>query len=363
MVRIALIGLGNRGLRTLERYGDLADSLIDIVALSDLSAESLAQGQRLLRLAHRHDAQEYCGEHAWREACQRPDIDVVVVCTDWTSHVRMACFAMEQQKDVVIEVPACTSLEECRQLIETSRTTGRHSYMAENCCYDIFHLASLAIVRQGLLGDVTHLEGSYVHTLGEHGDVKRQWMLNLMQHHGGNPYPTHAVGPMLQIIEAASDGQDAPVSLVSATHPAGNDSLITTRQGRTMLLSLDVRTPRPYSRSQTICGTDGFIQKYPVPTLQLRSMGKTLTGDAVLPEMLRLAGDDPLIRLWREGQTKDVVNPMNYAMDIDMLRTYEEKHRFPRGASEAALWSGFGPLSEMSATQGGRPVEISLEAQ
>ena len=35
--------------------------------------------------------------------------------------------------------------------------------MLENCCYDAFALTTLNMVRQGVLGEITHAEGAYIH--------------------------------------------------------------------------------------------------------------------------------------------------------------------------------------------------------
>jgi len=35
--------------------------------------------------------------------------------------------------------------------------------MLENCCYDFFELLVLNMVRQGLFGDIIHVEGGYIH--------------------------------------------------------------------------------------------------------------------------------------------------------------------------------------------------------
>lgn len=62
-------------------------------------------------------------EEAWKEMCQRPDIDLIYIATPWNLHTPMAVYAMQQGKHVACEVPAATSLEECWQLVETSEKT------------------------------------------------------------------------------------------------------------------------------------------------------------------------------------------------------------------------------------------------
>ena len=44
--------------------------------------------------------------------CERDDIDLVYVATDWKHHAEMGVYAMEHGKHVAIEVPAAMTLDE-----------------------------------------------------------------------------------------------------------------------------------------------------------------------------------------------------------------------------------------------------------
>jgi len=63
-------------------------------------------------------------------------------------------------------------------------------------------LATLNMARMGLLGEIIHTEGAYIHDLREakyHGYYKH-WRLEYSKYHTGNPYPTHGLGPIAQIM-------------------------------------------------------------------------------------------------------------------------------------------------------------------
>ena len=77
----------------------------------------------------------------------------------------MAVEAMRHGKHVAVEVPAATTIDECHQLVETAEATRRHCFMTENCCYDHFALSTLEMAHKGLLGEITHCEGAYIHNL------------------------------------------------------------------------------------------------------------------------------------------------------------------------------------------------------
>ena len=279
VVRIGIIGLGNRGLLTLQRYLQIEG--IEINALCEIREGNLAKAQQLLKENNRPGATGYTGPEGWKKMCEHDELDIVFICTDWLMHTAMATFAMECNKHVAIEVPAAMSVEECWQLVDTAEKTRRHCIMLENCCYDPFALTTLNMARQGILGTIMHVEGAYIHDLRSmyfaeesEGGYHNHWGKRYSIEHTGNPYPTHGLGPACQILDIhRGDKMEYLVSM--STHQAGmseyarkkfgkdspearqeyklgdvNTTLIHTAKGKTIMLQYDVCTPRPYSRLQ-----------------------------------------------------------------------------------------------------------------
>lgn len=322
MIRIKLIGLGNRGLRTLERFKYIPQDKACFTQLVDVNPERVAEAHRIYHSVH--EGENY---------------DLAYICTDWHTHARLAIEEMRLGKDVAVEVPAALTLEECKKLVEVSFQTGRRCMMMENCCYDSFHLACMEMARQGLFGTITHLEGAYIHTLGEkYGDPTKPWMLSAIRECPGNSYPTHGYGPIAQILALDGDGLSEISTLHNNITRGLSTAIIRTRKGRTVMLQLDVVTPRPYSRMQTICGTEGFAQKYPVPTLWLKGMNEAVSGEAalLLAESFMI-GDSA--EFWKEGHRLGVANEMNYAMDCRMIQCLESGTPFDIEVEQAAEWS------------------------
>ena len=124
------------------------------------------------------------------------------IVTPWQLHVPMAVYAMEHGKHVAVEVPAATSLEECWQLVNTAEKTQRHCMMLENCVYDFFELTTLNMARQGLFGDILHVEGAYIHDLDAFWDYYQDsWRLKFNRDHRGDVYATHGLGPACQLLD------------------------------------------------------------------------------------------------------------------------------------------------------------------
>lgn len=348
-LRIGLIGLGQRGLATLRRYAVIEDA--EIVALADLSADSLERARHFLSMQGKTEVKLFQGESQWRQLCGEADVDLTYICTDWASHARMAVFAMQQGKDVALEVPAAMSVKECWHLVDTAEDTHRNCTMLENCCYDTFHLGIMEMKRKGMFGEICHCEGAYIHDLRQdHG-----WMSYTVSDHKGNPYPTHGLGPVCQLLDI--NHGDKLTSLVSLSAPNKiNNTLIHTDLGKTILIQFDERTPRPYSRLQTLCGTKGYAQKYPLPTIQIDGQ-TTLTGSAA-EAYVNNQHDAETQALLQTGKELGVENLMNYVMDRRLVDCLLNGRKPDISVYDAALWSSITELSALSASRGGALVEI-----
>ena len=363
-VRLGIIGLGQRGLRTIQRYRHIEGATI--VALSDIYPERIQEAQTLLSSLGCPEAKGYSREQI-PEMLASGEVDLVLICTDWYSHVPLACATMEAGLHVAVEVPAALTLEDCWRLVETSERMGRHYFPLENCCFDPFHLRTLALVAKGELGRVKHCSGGYIHDLHSLSDLGQEeipllgWMDEGYPFAAGNAYPTHGLGPMAQLLDihhgdrftelyAISSDPDAPLSERIST------ILLRTEQGRTASLHLDLHTPRPYSRLQSLSGSEGFLCKYPSPTLQLRGWSEALIGDEVEDYLTREACS-PLESWIQEGKDKGVKNVMNYVMDARLIHCLRHGQPLDLTVYDAALWSSVIELSARSESER-RPVEI-----
>ena len=361
-VRIGFIGLGQRGMVTLRRY--LMIEGIDIVALCDVNSTHLVEAHRLLSADGRYNPTSYDSADGWRVMCRRTDVDLVYICTDWLTHTPMACYAMEHGKHVAVEVPAATTVDECWQLVDTAERTQRHCFMLENCCYDTFHQGMLTMESLGLFGEVTHAEGAYIHDLRDKDDTRQSkgWMAHLCRQHNGNPYPTHGLGPVCQLLHIhRGDRLDYLVSLTPLSDFLHNDvcinnTLIKTVKGKSILLQYDVTTPRPYSRMQTLCGTRGFAQKYPRCCIMLDGNDPLMDEEA---EKHIVTYTHPHIaEIQALGQSLQVPNIMNFTMDYRLICCLRHGLPLDIDVYDAAEWSCIAELSEQSALQGGIPIPI-----
>ena len=278
-IRIAFIGLGDRGRKALQLMLPVEGAVV--TALCDLSTDNVCEAKALMAtLPHTPDspAMPRCadGPTAFMSACRAEDVDLVYICSDWASHTPIAVEAMRNGKHVAIEVPAATTMADIQLLMATSRQYHRECFMLENTCFEQQVREAVAAIRRGAIGAMVHAEGSYYHHLDERWNA---WRLDINRQQRGDLYPTHALGPICMAMDIGhSDRLQTLVSMDSAalTGPLiykehmstdapdfqngdHTTTLIRTALGRTILLKHDVMTRQPYERQLTFIGTEGRI--------------------------------------------------------------------------------------------------------
>ena len=134
-VRVGFIGLGMRGPDAVKRFTAIPGA--KVVAVCDLEQDRVDRMQEWLRGNGLDSVAGYGGsEDAWKQLCERPDIDLVYIATDWLHHAPMALYAMDNGKHAAIEVPAAMDLEEIWGLVNKAEEKRLHCMMLENCVYD-----------------------------------------------------------------------------------------------------------------------------------------------------------------------------------------------------------------------------------
>lgn len=384
-VRIAFIGLGMRGEGAVYRYTFLEG--VKVVALCDVIPDKVTKANEILRERGLPEADVYTGEDDWKRVCERDDIDLVYVCTQWDLHTPIAVYAMEQGKHVALEVPAALTIEECWQLVNTAERTRRHCIQLENCNYDFFEMATLNMAQKGLFGEIVHAEGAYIHDLrflnfNDSTGYWNMWRLKHNQEENGNLYPTHGLGPIAHILNIhRGDRMEYIVSVSSnqfgmtayAKEKFGDDSdyakreylngdmntsIIKTVNGKTMMLQHDVTSPRPYSRIHMVSGTKGFAQKYPRKGISLEPDGHSYISESALDSLLS-EYEHPIVKeVGMKAKEVGGHGGMDFIMDYRLIHCLRNGLPLDMDVYDAAEWSSIIELSRISVANSGKPVKV-----
>jgi hypothetical protein len=297
-VRLGYIGVGARGMSHISE-GILRGD-VDIVAICDTQESSLKICREYIAKNGKPAPAEYTGGlDAYKKLLDRKDIDAVIIATPWQFHYPQAIDAMKAGKYVGCEVIAGLTIDEHWDIIHTSEKTGIPYMTLENVCYRRDVMAALNMVRQGVFGELLHVEGGYQHNLrtvlfndgkryygggvefGPHALSEAQWRTQFNIDRDGDLYPTHGAGPCMQYIDINKGNRFTSLSSYSSKARGltayieelapGNQNakinykngdvvqtMINCANGETVLLTHDTHLPRPYSLGFRVQGTKGI---------------------------------------------------------------------------------------------------------
>lgn len=386
-VRIGIIGVGHRGSSAVQRLASIPN--VTVTAICDLYEDRVSLQAKALTEKGKAAPKTFSGsKDQWRKLCESKDVDLVYICTPWLLHTPMAVYAMQCGKHAVTEVPSAMTVEQCWQLVDTAEQTRRHCMILENCCYGYSEMFALMLCRKGILGELVHGEGAYLHDLRESklneeasGGYQGQWRLEWAKQHTGNPYPTHGLGPICQTMginrgdrfecltsmssfqfglseaAAAKYGKGSPQSKVAYKLGDMNTTLIRTYRGKTIMVQHNTTNPRPYSRINTLTGTKGTLADYPL-RVALDPHAEEWMKEADL-EALKAKYTHPL---WgKNGEAAKAVGGhggMDYLMDLRLCHCLQNGLPLDIDVYDTALWSSLVELTERSVLSGGKPMNV-----
>jgi predicted dehydrogenase len=374
-VRLGIIGVGGRGTSLLGEL--LGVENVDIKAICDVVPEKVAHAQKLVTDKGQPEPKAFTkGDWDFKNLTQL-DLDIVYIATPWDWHVPMAVETMKNGKHAAVEVPACTTLEECWKLVDTSEATRKHCVILENCCYGESEMMVMGMVRDGVFGEITHGEAAYLHDLRgilTANEGEGLWRRFPHMKLDGNLYPTHGLGPVAHYMDIhRGDRFDYMVSVssreaslseyVKANFPDAdskhkekyvcgdiNTSIIKTVKGRTIMLQHDVVNPRPYSRLNSIQGTKGMFADYPARVF----IDGPKKEEWESMDAFREKYQHPL---WKKAG--ELARKMGGHGGMDYIENYRLMDCIKRGlvpdidVYDAAAWSAPTPLSLTSVAQKG----------
>ena len=397
VVRVGFVGLGMRGPGAVESFTHIPGT--QIVALCDYEQERAERCQEYLRKASMPEAAIYSGEKGYEELCKRDDIDLVYVATDWMHHFPVAKCALENGKNVAIEVPSAMNLAQCWELIDLSEKTRKHCMILENCCYDWFEMNTLNMAQQGVFGEVIRAQGAYIHNLDEFWDYYWKdgendtlgWRLDYTMRHRGDVYATHGLGPVAQALNIHRGDRmktlvamDTKSVIGKALVEERTDSvcnnfrngdhtttLIRTELGKVIEIQHNVMTPQPYNRLYQLTGTKGFANKYPIEGYALA--GEQLNASGVQPQVDNLSAHSFLPQKEMEALVEKYQHPilkkygemakevgghggMDFIMMCRLVYCLQNGLPLDMDVYDLAEWCCLAELGELSMDNGCAPV-------
>jgi len=393
-LRLGMIGTGLRGQSLMGSLLGRAD--VEMVALCDIEPIMLGRAVAAVEKAGQPTPKTFGADgdvHAYRRLLELDNLDGVIIATPWEWHAPMAIDAMQAKVAVGCEVVAGITLQDHWDVLRAQQQTGTPYMLLENVCYRRDVMAALNMARQGVFGELVHLQGGYQHDLrgvkfnsghpdepynsgvefGDKGWSEARWRTRHSIERNGDLYPSHGIGPCAHLANVnrgnrftrinsfaskARGLHDYLVDKAGPDHPNAklkfaHGDVVTTQiacaNGETILLQLDVSLPRPYSLGFRVQGTEGLWMDV---NNGVHIEGKSAPHKWDDAQEWFAKYDHPL---WKE-HAETAAGAGHGGMDWFVLNGFVEALKagdpMPIDIYDAVTWSAITPLSEQSIAGG-----------
>lgn len=384
-LRAGIVGVGDRGSYHLDVL--LGMDNIEVPAICDINDAYLYRAKRWIEEAGKPTPRLYDrGKTDFLRMCENEDLDLIVTATPWEWHAPVCVAAMQNGKHAATEVPACLTVDEAWELVETAEKTGKQCTMLEQANYSQYGMQVLNMAQKGVFGEILHATGGYVHDLRlvKFDPEREPWRLQHSIDRNGNLYPTHPMGPMAWWLDInRGDRFDFLVSMSSkavmlneyAAHYYGdkhpyasrkmaqgdvNTTLLRTVEGKTVTLYFDTNTPHPQTAEMRLQGTKGHFSG------NLRQV--YIEGRSPKPHAWEDLGNyqqefehpiwrglDPNSFKTARGHGGGATTPLMWRRLVQALRLGQP---LDQDVYDAVVWSVISPLTEKSVAVKSRSVDF-----
>ena len=397
-IHIAVIGTGLRGQDHLELL--LRRSDVEIVAICDINPRMLADAKKLFTQFNKKLPEIFTGSTTSYKLLldKYKKLNAILIATPWEWHKAMIIDSLNAGiKYVACEVIMGITLQDHWDVVHAAERNKAQVMMLENVCYRRDVMAVLNMVRQGVFGELIHLQGGYQHDLREvkfndglqpYGNgveygakafSEATWRTEHSVHRNGDLYPTHGIGPVANYININYGNRFTSLCSFSskarglhnhvvkgggATHPNAAvlfklGDVVTTNincaNGETILLQHDTNLPRPYSLGFRVQGTNGIwmdINK----GIHIQGVSKAHSWDKAQEWYDKY--DHPLWKKYATAAEGAGHGGMDFFVIHSFIESIKANQPTPISVYDAVTWSAISPLSEQSIALGNETVEF-----
>jgi predicted dehydrogenase len=176
-VRVAFVGVGNRGDQLLDRFAAQPD--VELAGLCDVYEPYLRREPSAVHERYRAMGRvppmktvvkaSVPRERDFRRLVERRDVDAVCIATPDHWHAIQTVLALEAGKHVYVEKPLTITLVEGRRMVEAQRRTGRVVQVGLQRRGSPLYRKLAPLVECGLVGKVTLARAYRVSNMSPHG--------------------------------------------------------------------------------------------------------------------------------------------------------------------------------------------------
>lgn len=175
--RYVLIGTGNRCEMYLTAMLDEHRDVADLVALSDTNAGRVEYYQDVVEQTFGESVDSFAPEDLGEFIADNRIDRVIITSPDYT-HADLVCTALDAGADVIVEKPLTVDAASTARIAEAVERTGREIIVTFNYRYSPRNTALKRAVDEGLVGEVTSIDFSWVLDTVHGADYFRRWHRN-----------------------------------------------------------------------------------------------------------------------------------------------------------------------------------------
>ena len=174
-INLGVIGMGMMGPGNTQAFLALPDC--QVVAACDIDTNHLQDAVKMINDAY--GTEDCKGYHDYRELLARDDIDAVMIAVPDHWHEIVATEAARRKKDIYCEKPLAHTIAEQQSIVRAVQQNGILWQMGSwQRSVPTFHKAA-EIVRNGLIGTVTHVEVGLPGGNTDYGDAQKEALAKL----------------------------------------------------------------------------------------------------------------------------------------------------------------------------------------
>lgn len=354
-IKIGVLGAGRgSSLAKATKYAPSAE----LWAICDANEERLAGAAQATGVANTFTS---------FEALLDSEVDAVVVASPMPLHVEHCVQVLKAGKHVMSEVTAATTMDQCWELLETVRNSGKKYMMAENYCWYRPWSIVMGMVKAGIFGEIYYGESEQLQEFAAALpplSVQYNWRTAELAMRLGHHYITHDLGPLywacgerIKLVTCQGSGQrhtDWAVADSTCT------VLLETVTGKQIRIRLDFFSHRP--NNYTYYGLQGINACYEGPRAPGEEHRIYVNGQTERGTWESLWNyKEYLSDGWKnlpEEAISDTYDGGAPLMMEEFARCIIDDTKPPVDVVDALNLTAPGLMSEVSRSKGGIPVEV-----
>jgi predicted dehydrogenase len=270
-LNVAMFGSGFMG--KVHSHAWMTVSKIYDTKVEPVLKVAVGRSEKIKDFAAHWDYEEWCNDY--NEVLNRPDIDIIDICTPTFTHKDLAIAAAKAGKHIFCEKPCALTYADCRAMADAANSAGVVHYLNHNYRRVPAVAYAKQLIESGALGTIYHWRGAYLQDWIMSPSFPLTWHLQQEKAGGGPLFDlnSHSIDLARYLIGEVDSVMAINKTFIkerplpgekSATFTAGNDNensvmgKVTVDDASFMILNFENGTLGSQDASRFACGRKNY---------------------------------------------------------------------------------------------------------